>query len=395
MDREQILKALRSQLKLNGHIVGIATGSGMTAKYAVMGGVDFVLALSASVYRLMGRSSLASYLCYSNSNEIVMDFATRQLLPSIGHTPVIFGLDVNDPTIHLYEYLQEVKNRGFSGIVNYPSVGMIDGQFREALEEEGVTYEKEVEAMKIAKFIGLFTIGFVFNETQAKQMASAGVDVICAHFGLTGGGLLGSKRTPTVIQARKIAQGIFEASGDVPIKMVYGGPVATPDDVRFMLKKSLCQGYIGGSAFERIPIEAAILKTTAAFKHLEDNVALSKILSGKGKPEDYVNYVRAYIDENYMKDVKLRDLAPMLHLSEAYLSHIFKKNVGRSFTEYLVRTRVNEAAKRIMHMNEPLGKTAQAVGYEDYPQFSKMFKKYIGSGPSAYMQAHINTRKLD
>lgn len=392
MERELILKNLRAQININGHIIGIATGSGMTAHYAAKGGVDLILALSAGVYRLMGRSSLASYLCFSNSNEIVMDFGTRQLLPNIGTVPVLFGLDVHDPTIHLYEYLQEIKAKGFSGIVNFPSVGLVDGQFREALEEEGITFEREIEAIKIAKFMGLLTLGFVFDEEQAKGMANGGADIICAHFGLTGGGVLGAKKTMSVVQAKKVAESIFKASGDA-IKMIYGGPVATPEDVRYMLMKSSCNGYVGGSAFERIPIENAIMNTTKAFKHLEDNGLAQKVLNGRGTKEEYVAYVKAFIDENYMKEVRLSDLALVTHLSETYLSTIFKREVGQSFTEYLVRTRVQKAALRIQTHSEVLSKTASAVGYEDYAQFSKMFKKYMGCAPSAYEGSDINTNE--
>lgn len=391
MDRELILKNLKAQINVNGHIIGIATGSGMTAHYAASGGVDLILALSAGVYRLMGRSSLASYLCFSNSNEIVMDFGTRQLLPNIGSTPVLFGLDVNDPTIHLYEYLQEIQAKGFSGIVNFPSVGLVDGQFREALEEEGITFEKEIEAIRIAKFMGLFTMGFVFDEHQARKMADAGADVVCAHFGLTGGGVLGAKKTLSVIQAKKIAEAIFEASGDQAIKMVYGGPIATPEDVRYMINKTQCSGYVGGSAFERIPIESAIMNATRAFKYLETDDLTHKILNEVASKEDYVTYVKIFIDENYMREVRLSDMALVTHLSETYLSTIFKKEVGQSFTEYLVRTRMSKAAERIQKRYETLSMTARAVGYEDYAQFSKMFKKYMGFSPSAYSIHNINT----
>lgn len=392
MERERILKKLRAQININGHILGVAAGSGMTAKYASMGGVDFILALSAGVYRLMGRSSLASYLCYSNSNDIVMDFGSRQLLPIIGDIPVLFGLYVSDPTIHLYEYIQDIKAKGFSGINNFPSVGMIDGKFREALEEEGMTFEREVEAIRIARFMNLFTIAFVFNEEQAVQMARAGADVICAHFGLTGGGLLGAKKTLTIAQAKRFSERIFDACNSVDksiIKMVYGGPISTPEDVKYMLQKSACEGFIGGSAFERIPTEGAILSTTMTFKHFEKDGLMRKVLTGRGRREDYVTYVKSYVDQNYMKEITLGDMALVTHLSSNYLSTIFKREVGLSFTEYLVKTRINKAATLISRMAQPhMAQVAKAVGYEDYAQFSKMFKKYMGCSPSQYHE-HI------
>ena len=135
MDREYILRLLRAQINVNGHIIGAAVGSGMTAKFAAMGGADLLLALRAGKYRIMGRSSFASYFCYGNSNEQVMEMGQRELFPIIKDTPIVFGLMANDPSLHLYEHLKAIKEAGFSGIVNFPTMALIDGQFREALEE--------------------------------------------------------------------------------------------------------------------------------------------------------------------------------------------------------------------------------------------------------------------
>ena len=151
MEREYILRLLHAQANINGHIIGAAVGSGMTAKFAVMGGADFLLALSAGKYRIMGRSSYAGYLCYGNSNRTAMELGTRELLPIIQKVPVLFGLFASDPEVHLYEYLKGIKENGFSGIVNYPTISLVDGQFREALEEDGNTYQKEVEAIRLAQ----------------------------------------------------------------------------------------------------------------------------------------------------------------------------------------------------------------------------------------------------
>ncbi|MCI8327288.1 MAG: phosphoenolpyruvate hydrolase family protein, partial [Lachnospiraceae bacterium] len=188
MDRDYILRFLHAQANVNGHIIGAAVGSGMTAKYAAMGGADFLLALSAGKYRVMGRSSHASYFCYGNSNDTVMEMGTRELLPIIQNVPVLFGLFAADPGVHLYEYLKKIRENGFSGIVNFPTMALIDGKFREALEEEGNTYEKEVEAIKLAHYLGLFTVAFATTKEEARKMLEAGADVICAHLGLTKGG---------------------------------------------------------------------------------------------------------------------------------------------------------------------------------------------------------------
>lgn len=169
MDREYILKLLRAQVNLNSHIIGAAVGSGMTAKYVTMGGADLLLTLSAGKYRIMGRSSYASYLCYGNNNEQVMEMGQRELLPIIRDTPLLFGLFANDPGIELYDYLKKIKASGFSGIVNYPTVSLIDGQFRRALEE-GNTFDREVEVIRLANYLGLFTMAFVTNEEEAGKM---------------------------------------------------------------------------------------------------------------------------------------------------------------------------------------------------------------------------------
>ena len=397
MGREQILKKLKATIHINGHITGVAAGGGMTAKYAVMGGTDLILALSAGKFRQMGKSSIASFLCYGNSNDVVMDFATKELIPSIKDVPIIFGLNGTDPTIHLYEYLQELKKLGFAGINNFPSVGMIDGKFREELEERGSGFDREVEAIRLAHFLDLFTVAYVFDGEQARKMAEAGADVVCAHFGLTSGGMLGAKKVLSLEYARKVAQEIFDACDEVRddvIKMVYGGPIRTPVDAAYMYENTACQGYIGGSAFERIPIERAILNTARAFKSqgsFDPDDIMVKMFMGTGKPYNYVEFVTTYIEEHYGEEIQLGELALVAHVSPSYLSTKFKKEKGISFSEYLVRFRINKAAEIMRQQKLPMAEIASMVGYQDYAQFSKMFKKYKGKSPMNYYQ--LNNEK--
>ena len=370
----------------------------MTAKYTVMGGADFILALSAGKIRQMGRSSLGSFLCYCNSNDLVMNLGTKEILPIISETPVIFGLNANDPTRPLDEYIYEIKRNGFAGINNFPSVGIIDGKFHEALEEEGVTFEREVEAVEIACSMGLLTVAFVFNEIQAERMAKAGADIICAHFGLTRGGMLGAKKVFSLHHAKQITEKIFQACDRVApniIKMVYGGPVSTPSDMHFLYQNTPCMGYIGGSAFERIPVEKSIYETTKAFKNYESfsaNDIMRNILKGGSRNSDYVEYIKAYIRENYMKQIQLSDLALVAHICPSYLSTVFKKNTGISFSEYLVRFRIDKAAEILAEERRPLFEAARMVGYDDYAQFSKIFKKYKGVSPKKYCEADLIIR---
>ena len=258
------------------------------------------------------------------------------------------------------------------------------------MEEEGNTYEKEVEAIKLAHFLDLFTIAFVVNAEQARAMTLAGADVICAHLGLTKGGFLGAKKYISINDARKISDEIFNASDEIRsdvIKMIYAGPANTPIDMQYLYQNTKCQGYIGGSTFDRIPTERAILNTTKAFKSygsFDEKDPMSKLLNGNWNPGDYVEFVKKYIEEHYMKEIQLRDLAVVAHVSGSYLSVKFKKEVGCSFTEYLVRFRMNKAKELFEQKKMSCKEVAAMVGYEDYAQFSRMFKKYTGIPPVEY-----------
>lgn len=386
--RNEILQRLRAQININGHILGAVAGSGMTAKYVAMGGADFLLALSAGRFRVGGRSSFASYLCYGNSNQIAMELGTRELLPIISDTPILFGICANDPQIDLHHYICDIKKAGFSGLVNFPTVALIDGQFREALEEEGVTYQSEVEAIRIAHYLDLFTVAFVTNETEARLMTEAGADVICVHLGLTKGGFLGAKKYLSIHDARLTADAIFDVCDEIRpnvIKMVYSGPANTPIDMQYMYQNTKCQGYIGGSVFDRIPTERALLNTTKAFKSygsFDEQDPRIKVINGHLNANDYTEFVKSYINEHYMKEIRLGDLALVAHVSGSYLSTKFKKEVGCSFSEYLVRFRMNKAHEILKTGKKTCKEAASEVGYEDYAHFSKMFKKYIGMLPT-------------
>lgn len=400
MERNEILKRLKAQISVNGHILATVAGSGMTAKYSALGGADFLLALSAGKFRLMGRSSYSSYFCYGNSNQIVMELGTKELLPIISDVPVLFGLFASEPFINLYDYIGEIKRSRFSGIVNFPTMALIDGVFREALEEDGNTFEKEVEAIHLANFMDLFTVAFVHDANQSRQMAQAGADVICAHLGLTKGGYLGAKRYMSIEQARIMTNQIFEACDEVnpnAIKMIYAGPANTPIDMQYMYQNTRCQGYIGGSTFDRIPTERAILNTTRSFKSYggfgEDDL-MAKLAGGSWYTGDYAEFVKRYIEEHYMKDIYISELALVCHVSGSYLSSRFKQEMGCSFTEYLLKFRMNKAKEIMGRSHIPLKQVAQMVGYKDYAQFSKMFKKIFGQSPRNYVRSNINTSNL-
>lgn len=392
--RRKIFKKLMAQIHINGHIIAVASGSGMSAKYCTRGGADLILALSAGRFRQTGRASLASFLCFGNSNQIVTDFAARELIPLIQEVPILFGLNASDPTIDLEEYIRNIQNLGFSGIVNFPTVGLIDGQFREALEECGLGFRKEIDAIRIAHEQDLFTLAFVFDEWQAKQMLDAGADIICAHLGWTTGGEVGAKRAHSIEIARQIADRVFavcdESKRDV-IKMIYGGPIKSPADARYFYDNTDCHGFIGGSSFERIPIEKAIENTARAFKspqNKESEKVLLRVLAGRAQDYDDVEFVQNHIEENYAHPIYLSELASVLHISAPYLSAKFKKKLGCSFSEYLVRFRMNKASVLLREESMlSISEIADSVGYTDYAQFSKIFKKYKGVSPRTYRKA--------
>ncbi|MDR4887891.1 phosphoenolpyruvate hydrolase family protein [Fredinandcohnia sp. QZ13] len=392
------MKALLKQKLINKnkkkeYIIAIATGTGVSAKHAVNGGVDFILALNSGRFRQMGVSSLAGFLPVSNCNSLVMEFGSREILPIAKSVPVILGLCATDPLIDLENFINKIKSSGFAGINNYPSVGMIDGLFGEALEEENISYSREVEAIKIANEKGLFTIAFVFNKEQAIQMLNVGADVICVHFGFTKGGLLGAKKVLTLVEGVQLTKEIFEAcdqeSDREVIKMIYGGSVYTPTDLKYMYDNTSTMGYIGGSAFERIPIENAIPSLIEEFKNTgskESDEFLIKMLEGVKKHYDYVGFVKEYIKKNYMHSISLFDLAQVSHISRPYLSQLFGKEVGCSFRDYLTNFRMNKAKEIIKQKKFRLVEVAEMVGYKDYAHFSKVFKKSVGTSPREFQE---------
>lgn len=387
MKREEILERLRGEIKKGNHIIGVATGSGMTSKHSQQAGADLLLILNSGRFRQMGRGSLAGFLPFCNSNDMVMEFASKEILPLIKDIPVIFGVNATDPTKNMDDFIEKIIKSGFSGVNNYPTVGFIDGEFREALEEAGCSYSLEVDLIKKAHDKGLFTVAFIFDEIQAEEMIKAGADVICLHLGLTEGGLLGAKKVFSLENIKTKIETIFPICNELNphvIKLVYGGPIKTPADIQYMYSNDDLMGYIGGSAFERIPLEKSITKTIKNFKMfsaVDEEDLMIKMLDGITKHYDYVEFVKEYVAKNYMNDISFLDLAKVAHVSRSYLSTLFKKEVGCSFSQYLVNFRINKAVEILNKKEIPLSTVASLVGYDDYAQFSKMFKKYKGYPP--------------
>ncbi|MCF2707466.1 phosphoenolpyruvate hydrolase family protein [Arcanobacterium haemolyticum] len=390
MDREKVLARLRAQAHGEGYLIGAAIGSGLTAKFAKMAHIDMILALSAGRYRQAGRGSYASYLCYGDSNMIVEEFGSREILPMIDDTPVFFGLSASDPNIHLPDYISHIAELGYSGVVNYPTLSLIDGNFRRALESEGTSYDDEVAAIRLAHDNGLLSLAFVTNADEARMMVDAGADILCAHLGLTRGGYLGGRQQLSLTRAADLITAIFDACDDADvIRMVYSGPAATPEDMRYLYAHTSCQGYIGGSVFDRIPSENAILQAALEFKSGGDKIIenLMRRLHGRRMTSsDHVDFIKQYISENYSLDIHLTDIASILHISHSRLSTIFSSEMGVTFTEYLIYFRLDIAKDLLRETDHSIKQIAASVGYRDPVQFSKTFKKKNGMSPREYRE---------
>ena len=282
--------------------------------------------------------------------------------------------------------MQTIKAAGFSGVVNFPTVALIDGKFREALEEEGTSYEREIAAIKLARHLNLFTMAFVTNEDETRQMLDAGADVICVHLGLTRGGFLGAKKYISIDDAIKVVKKIFDvckSSNPDVLRMIYAGPANTLVDMKNLFRNTDCQGYIGGSTFDRIPIEKAVFDTVHEFKNLKE--VPEKILS---RPEKIsTEFLCRYVEEHYLEKISFAKLASAAHISKTYLSKRFKEDTGVSFSEYLLSFRLNKA-KEILEREKNIQckEAALRAGYSDYAQFSKMFKKFVGVSPVDYQK---------
>ena len=269
--RRDILEKFRAMAARGEPIVGGGAGTGLSAKCEEAGGIDLIVIYNSGRYRMAGRGSLAGVLAYGDANAIVVDMA-REVLPVVKSTPVLAGVNGTDPFRDMDVFLPELKRLGFSGVQNFPTVGLIDGTFRQNLEETGMSYRLEVDMIGKAAALDLLTTPYVFNEHEARKMAEAGADIIVCHFGLTTGGSIGAetalKLTDCPALAERWAAAALAVKPDVLV-LVHGGPVAEPADAAFMLKTTKgIHGFYGASSMERLPVETALTAQTRAFKAL-------------------------------------------------------------------------------------------------------------------------------
>ncbi len=271
MTREEALASLRAQAGKGRPIIGAGAGTGLSAKCAEAGGADLIIIYNSGRYRMAGRGSLAGMLPYGDANQIVMEMAA-EVLPVVKETPVLAGVCGTDPFRLMPVFLKQVHEAGFSGVQNFPTVGLFDGIFRRNLEETGMGYGLEVEMIRQAHGMGLLTCPYVFTEDEARRMAEAGADFLVPHMGLTTAGLIGAQTAMSLDEAVVRVQALCDAAKAVNpeiLVLCHGGPIAEPDDAAYVLQRtSGVVGFFGASSMERLPTETAITSTMRRFKAL-------------------------------------------------------------------------------------------------------------------------------
>jgi predicted TIM-barrel enzyme len=269
--RHTILQRFRGMIERGEPIVGGGAGTGLSAKCEEAGGIDLIVIYNSGRYRMAGRGSLAGLLAYGNANDIVMEMA-HEVLPMVKTTPVLAGVNGTDPFMITGQFLRQLAEIGFSGVQNFPTVGLIDGVFRKNLEETGMGYAVEVEMIRQARMLDLLTTPYVFCEADARAMAQAGADIVVCHMGLTTGGAIGAETALTLEACVPLIDAWAKAAkAEKPdvIVLCHGGPIATPQDASYILRSCRdCHGFYGASSMERLPAEIALTEQTRAFKQI-------------------------------------------------------------------------------------------------------------------------------
>ncbi|MFJ1766803.1 phosphoenolpyruvate hydrolase family protein [Amycolatopsis sp. NPDC088138] len=274
MSREEILARFRAQVAAGKPVIGGGAGTGITAKSAEAGGIDLLIVYNSGRFRMAGRGSLSGLMPYGDANAIVMEMAA-EVLPVVKTTPVLAGVCGTDPFRVIPRFLKQVKETGFAGVQNFPTVGLIDGTFRANLEETGMGYGLEVDMVRAARELDLLTAPYVFDEEQAADMARAGADILVPHMGLTTAGTIGAHTAITLQEAAERVQALADAAKRVNpdiLCLCHGGPIAEPDDAKYVLDNTKgIAGFFGASSIERLPTEAGIRKQTESFKAIVVN----------------------------------------------------------------------------------------------------------------------------
>jgi predicted TIM-barrel enzyme len=270
--RDEALARLRAQVEAGKPIIGAGAGTGLSAKCAEAGGGDLIIIYNSGRYRMAGRGSLAGMLPYGDANAIVVDMA-REVLPIVRETPVLAGVCGTDPFRLMPVFLEELKRIGFSGVQNFPTVGLFDGSIRQGLEETGMGYGLEVEMIRAARALDLLTCPYVFTPAEARAMTEAGADVLVPHMGLTTKGTIGATTAKTLDESVELVQAMHDAAREVDpdvLVLCHGGPIAEPEDAAYVLGRTNgVVGFFGASSMERLPTEVAMTENMKRFKAIE------------------------------------------------------------------------------------------------------------------------------
>jgi predicted TIM-barrel enzyme len=274
LTRQDALARLRAQIEQGRAIIGAGAGTGLSAKCAEAGGCDLIIIYNSGRYRMAGRGSLAGLMPYGDANAIVVEMAA-EVLPVVKQTPVLAGVCGTDPFRLMPVFLRQLREIGFSGVQNFPTVGLMDGTYRQGLEETGMGYDLEVEMIRAAGELDLLTAPYVFTSDDARAMAEAGADVLVPHMGLTTGGAIGATTAKTLDESVALVQGMRDAAADVNpdvIVLCHGGPIAEPDDAAYVLERTTgVVGFFGASSMERLPTEVAMTENMRRFKAIPVN----------------------------------------------------------------------------------------------------------------------------
>jgi predicted TIM-barrel enzyme len=269
--RDNILSALRAKIAAKKPIIGGGAGTGISAKWEEAGGIDLIVIYNSGRYRMAGRGSLSGLMAYGNANDIVLELA-REVIPVVKKVPILAGINGTDPFVNWDSFLRRLVEEGFAGVQNFPTVGLIDGVFRANLEETGMGYDLEIEAMERANKMDLLTTPYVFNTDDAKAMTKAGADILVAHMGLTTSGSIGAQTAKSLDDCVTLIDSIADAARSVRqdiIVLCHGGPLAMPDDAQYVLKRcNNIQGFYGASSMERLPTERSIKAQVEEFGKL-------------------------------------------------------------------------------------------------------------------------------
>ena len=272
MNREETLGRLRREVEACQPVVGAGAGTGLSAKCAEAGGVDLIIIYNSGRYRMAGRGSLAGLLPYGDANAIVVEMAA-EVLPIVEKTHVLAGVCGTDPFRLMPQFLRQLGDMGFSGVQNFPTVGLFDGTFRQNLEETGMGFDLEVEMVREARDLDLLTAPYVFDEGEARKMAEAGADVLVPHMGLTTSGTIGARTALSLDEAVERVQAMHDAAREENpdiLVLCHGGPIASPEDAAYVLQQTNgVVGFFGASSMERLPTEVAMTENMKKFKSIE------------------------------------------------------------------------------------------------------------------------------